>query len=103
MSDTPLDITLSEPEAVTVTSEQLVPLIAKIEDVLEGEPSHLAFFALLAITIVSQYPGMTDDQIAQGIDRTARNIVQMAQEFEFENKLKARIDEKNAASLVSLN
>lgn len=90
----PLEINVTEPTLVTATSDVLIPIIAKIEDALEGERQDLAFFSLLCITIINQYPGMTDEQIAKGIPRIASNIVQMCQEYEFENKLAAQ----NAAS-----
>lgn len=96
-----LDLDLTQPTQVSVTSDELLPVIAKIEDALEGEPQHLAFFALLAIAIINQYPGMTDDQISTGIHRIAMNVVQMAQEFEFENKLKERVAEKAAIKIAN--
>lgn len=88
------DITLTEPKEANITSEQLIPVISKLEDAVVGEDAKLVFFACLAIAVINSYPGMTDDQISTGIDRIARNIVQMAQEFEFENKLKERVLEQ---------
>lgn len=90
---------MSNPIEVTPTTEvrasgdTLLPVIAKIEDVLVGEDQVLAFFSLIAIAIINQYPGMTDEQISKGIDRIAINITQMCQEFEFENLLKERAKE----------
>jgi len=98
LSNPTIDIELTQPENVNVTSDELIPVIAKVEDALEGEQQHLAFFALLAIAIINQYPGMTDEQISKGIDRIAQNIVQMAQEYEFENKMKERIAAKAASA-----
>jgi hypothetical protein len=71
-------------------------VIAKLEDAIIGEDPKLVFFACLAIATINSYPGMTDEQISNGISRIAQNIVQMAQEFEFENKMKERIAEKSA-------
>ena len=85
-----LDIELTEPTETSITSEELIPVIAKIEDAVVGEDAKLVFFACLAISVINAYPGMTDAQISTGIDRIARNIVQMAQEYEFENKLRER-------------
>lgn len=84
------DIELTEPTEASITSQELIPVIAKIEDAVAGEDAKLVFFACLAIATINSYPGMTDEQISMGIDRIARNIVQMAQEYEFENKLKER-------------
>lgn len=94
---------MNNPIEVTPTTEArasgdtLLPVIARIEDVLVGEDQVLAFFSLIAIAIINQYPGMTDDQISKGIDRIAINITQMCQEFEFENKLKERVEQERIA------
>ena len=88
---------MSNPIELTPTTEakasgqDLLPVIAKIEDALVGEDQVLAFFSLLAIAIVNQYPQMTDEQISKGLDRIAINITQMCQEYEFENKLRERV------------
>lgn len=102
MADTPdIDLTITQPTQVSVSSDELLPVIAKIEDALEGEQQHLAFFALIAIAIINQYPGMTDEQISNGIQRIAMNVVQMAQEFEFENRLKERIAQKAKSKVAN--
>jgi hypothetical protein len=88
LSQTPIEVTPTQ--QVRASGDTLLPVIAKIEDVLVGEDQVLAFFSLIAIAIINQYPGMTDEQISKGIDRTAINITQMCQEFEFENLLKER-------------
>jgi hypothetical protein len=95
----PIEVTPTE--QVQTTANALLPVIAKIEDVLIGEDQVLAFFSLIAIAIVNQYPGMTDEQISKGLDRIAINITQMCQEYEFENKLKERI--KDAEFLKTAN
>lgn len=93
----------NEPIEVTPTTEArasgdtLLPVIARIEDVLVGEDQVLAFFSLIAIAIINQYPGMTDEQISKGIDRIAINITQMCQEYEFENKLRDRVAAEQTA------
>lgn len=97
--ETDLDITPTEPQQAN--GQMLLPVIAKIEDALMGERQDLAFFSLIAIAIINQYPGMTDDQISKGIDRIAINITQMCEEFEFENKLKARVAEQAAAKAAN--
>jgi hypothetical protein len=95
------NIELTPTEEVRTSAQSLLPVIAKIEDCLMGEDQVLAFFSLIAIAVVNQYPGMTDEQISKGIDRIALNITQMCQEFEFENKLKERI--KDADFVKSAN
>lgn len=92
MSQPPIELTPTE--EVRTSAQELLPVIAKVEDALMGEDQVMAFFALIAIAVVNQYPGMTDDQISKGIDRIALNITQMCQEFEFENKMKERIKEQ---------
>lgn len=87
------DITLTPTQRIEVTSDQLLPVIAKIEQAVDGEQLETVFIAILAIAIINQYPQMSDDQLSKGIDRIALNICQMAQEYEFENKLAARADE----------
>lgn len=88
----PIEITPTE--EARASGQELLPVIAKIEDALVGEQQVLAFFSLIAIAIINQYPGMTDEQISKGIDRIALNITQMCQEFEFENKMRERIEEQ---------
>ena len=95
------EIELTQPTQVDVTSDQLIPIIAKIEDALEGSRADLAFFSLLCIAVVNQYPNMTDEQIAKGIPRIANNILQMCQEYEFENKLKSQATQ--ASQIVLAN
>ena len=98
-NDNPIELT---PVTETRSSAQdLLPVIAKIEDALVGEDQVLAFFSLLAIAIVNQYPQMTDDQISKGLDRIAINITQMCQEYEFENKLRERVAEQAAIKLAN--
>lgn len=93
----PIDVTPTQ--EARASGDTLLPVIAKIEDVLVGEDQILAFFSLIAIAIINQYPGMTDEQISKGIDRIAMNITQMCQEFEFENRLKERVAADAAAKL----
>lgn len=97
MSTPPFETTPTE--EARASGDTLLPVIAKIEDVLIGEDQILAFFSLIAIAIINQYPGMTDDQISKGIDRIALNITQMCQEFEFENLLKERADAERLKKL----
>lgn len=98
---------MSNPIELTPTAEvrssgqDLLPVIAKIEDALVGEDQVLAFFSLLAIAIVNQYPQMTDEQISKGLERIAINITQMCQEYEFENKLKERVADAAAIKLAN--
>lgn len=94
---TPTDIEVTPTEEVQTSAQALLPVIAKVEDALAGEDQVLAFFSLVAIAIVNQYPGMTDEQISKGMDRIAINITQMCQEYEFENKLKERLAADAAA------
>lgn len=96
-----MDIELTPTEPVRASGQQLLPVIAKVEDALIGEDQVLAFFSLIAIAIINQYPGMTDEQISKGIDRIALNITQMCQEFEFENKLKERIEQQQQAKTAN--
>jgi hypothetical protein len=86
------DIELTEPTEANITSQELLPVIAKLEDAIIGEDAKLVFFACLAIAVINSYPAMTDEQISTGIARIAQNVVMMAQEFEFENKLKERTE-----------
>ena len=94
-------IELTPVEEVRSSAQDLLPVIAKIEDALVGEDQVLAFFSLLAIAIVNQYPQMTDEQISKGLDRIAINITQMCQEYEFENKLRERVADAAAAKLAN--
>lgn len=87
-------IELTPTEETRTSSDVLLPIIAKVEDVIAGEDRKHVFFSLIALAIVGQYPGMTDDQISKGIDRIAVNICQMCSEFEFENLMKERVKEQ---------
>lgn len=97
----PINIDLTPTEPATVSGQELLPVIAKIEDAIAGEDYRLVFFGLIACAVVSQYPGMTDEQISKGIDRIAINICQMCQEYEFENKLKQRLADEAAAKAAN--
>ena len=94
-------IELTPTTEARTSGQDLLPIIAKIEDALVGEDQVLAFFSLLAIAIVNQYPQMTDEQISKGLDRIAINITQMCQEYEFENKLKERVADQAVAKLAN--
>jgi hypothetical protein len=101
LTDTLQEIELTQPEEANITSQELIPVIALIEDAIVGQDAKLVFFACLAIATINSYPGMTDEQISTGISRIAQNIVQMAQEFEFENKMKERVAAQAAAKTAN--